>query len=112
LTTPINNANFSTPPVAQERKADAQANAEQHATVAAGQRSDRADLGRAQQLLSRQTERNEADTASAAIDSMAEARARVAALKQAIQEKPQAALAAQGLIDSNIFEAASARPTA
>lgn len=112
MTTPINNANFSTQPVVKERKADAQPTADDRVAASADGRPDRADLTRGQQVLARQVEQGALSSTRAPIDSMAEARDRIAALKQAIQDHPKAAVKAQGLIDHNIFEAASARPNA
>ncbi len=112
MTKPISSDNFSTPPVAKERKIDAQNREHQPSSDSAAQSAaradDRPDVHRAQQLLSQETEQ----TREPAITSSEQARERVAQLKAQIAADPQTANRAHGNIDNAFFEAATARPAA
>jgi hypothetical protein len=109
LTNPISSDNFSTQSVVKERKSGAGAQPRGHESAPRpGARTDRADVERAQQLLTQRADR----PAGSAIDSIAQARERLAALKEQIAADPQAAARAFGLVNGTIFEAASARPSA
>ena len=112
MTKPITNDNFSTSPVVKARRIDAQ-NRGQHPSSDPGAQStaragDKADVNRAQQLLSQETEQ----TREPAITSSEQARERVAQLKAQIAADPQTANRAHGNIDNDFFEAATARPAA
>lgn len=101
----ISGDNFSTPIVVKGQKSDTRAPRQETAATVA---DDRADVNRAQHLLTQ----NVAADSDSAIRSGDQARERVAALVARIQADPTAATRAQGRINPHIFEAASARPTA
>ena len=105
----IKSDNFPTLNAGGERKTDALTAAKRDETSSrAPAPSDRADVGRAQQALSQQF----AQRVGTPIESSEQARERLSDLKRAIAADPASAARAMGLVNQNIFEAASARPTA
>jgi hypothetical protein len=74
----------------------------------AGYADERADVDRAHRRLSQETERSQ----EPAIRSADEARRRISGLKALLTADPRAALDAHGRVDTQLFEAAMARPTA
>lgn len=111
MTNPISGDNFLAHQAAREQKAGADApdkrvlNSTEARTDAP---EDRVDVGRAHRRLSQETE----GTRAAAVRSADEAQGQIARLKALLAADPQAALGAHGRVDSNLFGAAMARPTA
>ncbi len=110
MTKPITSDNFPTPPVAKERKLDAQTpeQGSPTGTGATAGTADSADVTRGQQLLTREM----AQSRDTALTSSAQARERIAQLKAQITADPQTASRAHGKMQTDFFEAAIARPAA
>lgn len=111
MTNPISNAGILTPSPVTDRKAEARTDRDGSTGVsrpAAPDDNDSASVDRAQQRLTQETGRPQ----QSGPDTTGEARDLANALRQQISANPQDALRAMGLISDNLFEAATARPTA
>jgi len=111
VTHPISSDNFPARPATREQKPgtgapDRHARGAPEATT--GPHGNHADVDRAHQRLSQETE----GTREPAIGSADGARREIAGIKALLAADPQTVLAAHGRVNGKLFEAAMARPTA
>ena len=106
MTNRIAGDNYLARPAPKERKADS-TRTNPGVTGKPAAPSPQTDVERAQQRLMQET----GAPRPLAVDTLAQARARITLLKEQLDTDPQLAMRAQGRLNVNQFEAATARPS-